>query len=73
MTLLQYLISQTVNCTDNAIIHVREFSVQTLCLITRRNGRFSLDQVTMPSHTLQAICRIHLSLSDAFSFDYIQP
>jgi len=66
MTLLQYLISQTVNCTDNAIIHVREFSVQTLCLIIRRNWGFSLHKVTMPSHALQSLCRLHRLFTEFF-------
>ena len=60
------------NWKDNAIIHVPEFSVQTLCLICRRNRGFSLNQVTMPPGTLQSLCRIHLLFTDVFSFDFVR-
>jgi hypothetical protein len=43
----------TVNCRVISIIHVREFSVQTLCRVIRHYRGFSLDKVTMPSRTLQ--------------------
>ena len=73
MTLLQYLVRQTVNCTDNAITPVREFLIPTLFLIIRPNRGFSLDKVTMPLYALQSLCRLHRLFTDDFSFDFIQP